>query len=276
MYLWGARFRMNPMKIKWSNKILGSVFTKLLSIIIIAGVCINIMVMGFFYAHRKMAFRSFGQNMIQYVNYLISDLGDPPNFERAREISRNTSLAIRYKSPEHSWSTSDETLQIKPPKYHIWHESPNFRVGSYRGNHVITVNRGDGQFTFEIVKITVSDDRILHVVIVLLGILTMILGGAYVAIRWVLRPVKWLNEGVQQVAGGNLNHQVPLKRSDELTDLAEAFNTMTGRIRDMLHTKEQLLLDVSHELRSPLTRMKVALELMPESRSRKQLQEDIF
>ena len=36
---------------------------------------------------------------------------------------------------------------------------------------------------------------------------------------------------------------------------------MTARIRDMLHTKEQLLLDVSHELRSPLARLSVALEI---------------
>jgi DNA-binding response OmpR family regulator len=36
------------------------------------------------------------------------------------------------------------------------------------------------------------------------------------------------------------------------------------KIRHMLHTKEQLLLDVSHELRSPLTRVKVALEFLPE------------
>jgi signal transduction histidine kinase len=264
------------MKIKRSNKVISSVFTKLLLIIIAAGLCINVMVMGFFIAHRKMAFQSFGQNMIQYVNYLISDLGDPPDFDRAREISQKTSLAIRYESPALNWSTSDEAHPRKISRYHIWHESPDFNVGSYRGNHFISVNRGDGLFTFELVRAMVKDDRILHVIVVLLGMLTMILGGAYVVIRWVLRPVKWLNEGVQQVADGNLNYQVPIKRSDELTDLAKAFNSMTARIRDMLHAKEQLLLDVSHELRSPLTRIKVALELIPESLTRKQLQEDIL
>jgi signal transduction histidine kinase len=43
----------------------------------------------------------------------------------------------------------------------------------------------------------------------------------------------------------------------------------------MLQTKDQLLLDISHELRTPITRMKVALEFLPESRARKSLQADI-
>jgi signal transduction histidine kinase len=66
-----------------------------------------------------------------------------------------------------------------------------------------------------------------------------------------------------------------VKRSDELKDLAEAFNDMTDRIRGMLHTKEQLLLDVSHELRSPLTRVKVALEFLPEGKARDSIAGDI-
>jgi signal transduction histidine kinase len=90
-----------------------------------------------------------------------------------------------------------------------------------------------------------------------------------------LRPVKWLNTGVQEVSRGNLKHRVPLKKSDELRDLAVAFNEMTDRIRDMLHTKDQLLLDISHELRTPLTRMKVALEFLKESQAKENLRGDI-
>jgi signal transduction histidine kinase len=91
----------------------------------------------------------------------------------------------------------------------------------------------------------------------------------------VLRPVKWLNDGVREVSRGNLNHRVPLKKSDELRDLAEAFNAMTDRIRKMLQAKEQLLLDVSHEMRSPLTRMKVALEFLPDGKSKQSIKTDL-
>jgi signal transduction histidine kinase len=50
---------------------------------------------------------------------------------------------------------------------------------------------------------------------------------------------------------------------------------MTDRIRKMLHAKQQLLLDVSHELRSPITRMKIALEMMPAGTSRNNLHRDL-
>jgi signal transduction histidine kinase len=109
----------------------------------------------------------------------------------------------------------------------------------------------------------------------MLLLLTLILAGAFFVIRYILRPVKWLNIGVMEVGRGNLKHRVPLKKSDELRDLAAAFNDMTDRIRDMLHTKEQLLYDVSHELRTPLTRMKVALEFLADSQAKQSLQNDI-
>ena len=51
---------------------------------------------------------------------------------------------------------------------------------------------------------------------------------------------------------------------------------MAERISTMLSARKQLLLDVSHELRSPITRMKVALEMMPGDSLRKNLEEDLL
>jgi len=50
--------------------------------------------------------------------------------------------------------------------------------------------------------------------------------------------------------------------------LTDAFNKMVGRVKQMIQARDQLLLDVSHELRSPLTRLKVALALLPEDENR--------
>ena len=67
----------------------------------------------------------------------------------------------------------------------------------------------------------------------------------------------------------------PVTKSDELGQLSQAFNAMTQRLDEMITAKEQLLRDVSHELRSPLARMKVALEFVKESRTRELVQSDI-
>ena len=50
---------------------------------------------------------------------------------------------------------------------------------------------------------------------------------------------------------------------------------MTARLAHMLHANEQLLVDVSHELRSPLARMRVALEFVPDGKARDSLAGDI-
>jgi signal transduction histidine kinase len=263
------------LRIFGANRILRSVFTKLLVVILTAGICINLLAIGIFFAYRQTAVAPFSRTIDHYVDYLINDLGSPPDLARAREIARRTSLAIHYESPRISWSTADAPVSIDFSRLHVWHESPGIRIGSHHGKHVIAVKRGKGRFIFEMQRRLFSDSDHQILIVIFFSLLALILGGAYFSIRWILRPVKFLNQGVQQVSGGNLRHRVPQKSADELGDLTAAFNSMTDRIRKMLHAKQQLLLDVSHELRSPITRMKIALEMMPAGSSKDNLQRDL-
>ncbi|MDH3988990.1 MAG: HAMP domain-containing histidine kinase, partial [Gammaproteobacteria bacterium] len=72
-----------------------------------------------------------------------------------------------------------------------------------------------------------------------------------------------------------LSTRVPVVRMDEVGQVARAFNHMTGRVEQMLNDHDRLMADVSHELRSPLARMKVALEMLPEGDKREQIATDI-
>jgi signal transduction histidine kinase len=263
------------MQIKPIHRIIRSVFTKLLVVIIIAGICINLAVGGFFWHYRNIAGGPFHRNVVQYLNYLIADMGNPPSLERAREIARKSSMVIRYESPDLSWSTSDDLPTVFKGRFISWRQNPDVRLAKHRGRHFIEVDRQPGRFIFGLSQnLQINRDRN-RLLIAMFVLLTAILAGAFFVIRFILRPIKWLNIGVQEVGRGNLKHRVPLKKSDELRDLAAAFNEMTDRIRDMLHTKDQLLLDISHELRTPLTRMKVALEFLSESQAKQSLQADI-
>jgi len=87
--------------------------------------------------------------------------------------------------------------------------------------------------------------------------------------------LRWLYQGVHEISNGNLNAEIPIRNDDEFGRLSQAFNEMTKRIREMIKTKDQLLLDVSHELRSPITRMKLALEFIPDSQKRDSLAADL-
>ncbi|MDB5100456.1 MAG: two-component sensor histidine kinase [Cyanobacteria bacterium RYN_339] len=79
---------------------------------------------------------------------------------------------------------------------------------------------------------------------------------------WVLRPLRGLVAIAHRLGAGDLATPVAVTRSDELADLEHAFESLRQRVLQMLRQKEQLLADISHELRGPLSRMAVAVPLL--------------
>jgi two-component system sensor histidine kinase CpxA len=74
-------------------------------------------------------------------------------------------------------------------------------------------------------------------------------------------PVRRLRSVVDCFGRGDFSARAPANRKDELGELARSFNEMAGRIQTLLSAERRLLLDISHELRSPLARLGVAVEL---------------
>ena len=82
------------------------------------------------------------------------------------------------------------------------------------------------------------------------------------ALAWTLaQPIRRLRETVVRFGTGNLETRTGSKRRDEVGDLERAFDQMADRIQTLLAAERRLLQDISHELRSPLARLKFALEL---------------
>jgi two-component system sensor histidine kinase CpxA len=80
--------------------------------------------------------------------------------------------------------------------------------------------------------------------------------------RQITAPVRKLSEATRQLAGGNLAARVgksSMKRHDEIADLSRDFNHMAEQIETLVSAQRRLIGDISHELRSPLTRLSVAL-----------------
>jgi len=89
-------------------------------------------------------------------------------------------------------------------------------------------------------------------------------GVCYFLARYLAAPVDRLRLAIRQMAAGDLDVRVPAAlrgRHDDLGLLAADLDVMAQRLRQLLETKQQLLRDVSHELRSPLTRLQLALSL---------------
>ena len=100
-----------------------------------------------------------------------------------------------------------------------------------------------------------------------LGLLIAIVSSgvvSYVLARYLTAPVVRLRTATQQLAAGDLTARAeapPKRRRDEIAELVRDFNGMAARLEDLVNAQNRLLNDVSHELRSPLARLNVALGL---------------
>jgi two-component system, OmpR family, sensor histidine kinase CpxA len=102
---------------------------------------------------------------------------------------------------------------------------------------------------------------------VLQWLLPALVGGLFCLFlaRHLARPIRTLQGVAGKIADGDLSvRAAPAigSRKDELADLARDFDRMAERIQDLLRKQQELLGDISHELRSPLARLNVSLELV--------------
>lgn len=86
--------------------------------------------------------------------------------------------------------------------------------------------------------------------------------GVFPIIRRLLKRLENLQRGVQRFGEGDLTVRVATEGQDEVADLARHFNAAAGRIEALMQSHKSLLANASHELRSPLARIRMGLELM--------------
>jgi two-component system sensor histidine kinase CpxA len=89
----------------------------------------------------------------------------------------------------------------------------------------------------------------------------------YLLARYITTPILRLREAAQLLAAEDLSARASVemeRRNDELGSLVRDFNAMAGRIEELVSRQQQLIYDISHELRSPLARLNVALDLARE------------
>jgi two-component system, OmpR family, sensor kinase len=96
--------------------------------------------------------------------------------------------------------------------------------------------------------------------------------GTYPLIRRLTKRLNVLQSGVEQWGQGDLSTRVKVSGNDEVAFLAKRFNTAASRIEALVGSHKSLLANASHELRSPLTRIKMGLELLNGSQSESAIQ----
>ena len=92
----------------------------------------------------------------------------------------------------------------------------------------------------------------------------ILVGGAIIVARWIVRPIERLTRTARTLGAGDLSARSRLDRRDEIGELGARVDEMAERIQGLLFTEKELLANVAHELRTPLARIGVALDLAGE------------
>ncbi len=229
--------------------------------------------------------RNLRPHLIQYLHYVQQEIGDPPDIDRAKDLAQRAGIEIYLRGPGMNWSSGGEALNPtdirfrRPPRRaqrgrHLTPHLRPFAIGDYRDRLVLRTRIGDNIAYLSIPKRSGPG----HAVVVLLSATVGVLAALlimYWMIRRLFRPVQVIKEIVQGFGDGDLYRRIQIDRKDELADLGHSINNMADDIQQMLEAKRQLLLAVSHELRSPITRARVSTELLDDSKLKQNLVKDL-
>ena len=211
--------------------------------------------------------------LMDYVDRLAVDVaggdGDLPSIARAQAIADRLPLVVRISGPQVNWSSHPS----QPPSDWLWRKDEQAGRwddenwgGSKDWDRILTRSTADGhRISFDINQAAFERrPRLIGYALTALLVLTLL---AWLYVRRQLKPLDAIGEGARRFGRGDFSQPIPdrcCQAHDELGELATTINTMGRDIHQMLDAKRALLLAISHELRSPITRARLHAELLPE------------
>lgn len=182
-----------------------------------------------------------------YMDRIVAELGTPPDVGRAQALVARLPISIRIEGPSVNWDSH--------PDRHAHGFGP-------RGDWLSRTTADGHRVSFGIGTLPWQREP-QGIGWITLALLLVMIVLAYAYVRRLLRPLDDIRAGAERFGRGAFDVPIPLRRRDELGDLALRINTMARDIQGMLDAKRALLLALSHELRSPLTRARLNAELLP-------------
>jgi len=282
----------NP-KIKLPHPFRKSLFNRLGLLVVV----FTIILIAVLYYRFEYSFTTQDSILDAHENYYYSKMvegwGNPPDTIHIREEITNLKMWCGiFKREENNLGISTPGLQywsnlpseIFIDEIYSWSKS-TYLTEMYDIEiplDVIFGNIGDypvavvdnGNYLFYMIINYIPPSEWYNVVFAVILAIIFILG-LYFFIRYYLKPVHLMKNRIESLEKGDLKSKIQIIGEDELADLSKSMNKMIEEINLLLASKHQLLLDVSHELRSPLARMQFLIEMMPKHNNLIKLREEV-
>jgi signal transduction histidine kinase len=256
------------------KKIKSSVFLKLVLILIGFVILVNGLTSILMYFSLERDPQSMVNRYPVLLNkYVIQDIGNPPDTNKAKELSHELNMNIRYQLNNFNWTTdgtmatAEEILSSKS-----YDSTKTYARHNYRLYSVSKVSGGYIVISPWLPRDFINTPK---AIISVLTFFTVVILALYFVLRWLLKPAKVLSKGVEEISRGKLDYKIDVKTKDEFGQLAGLINNMTENISNSIKAKETLLIDVSHELRTPLTRMKLSSEFIDNEKIKNKIKDDV-
>lgn len=214
-----------------------------------------------------------------FTRHLISlqnQVGVPPDLNRAKQLAEQNPVIIEIDAPGYRWSSNgvfveSENLDVRLQR--VSDEVLISEAGFYHNNFILRTYEQGYIISFIITEKIDGNPRKQAMWLAIFAI-ALIIGTLYAVVFFLFHPVKIIERGVKRIGNGDVSHRLSVTRHDELGELSHSVNKMADNIEHMLEAKRQLLLAISHELRTPITRAKIALSLV-EDETKDSIAEDI-
>lgn len=220
-----------------------------------------------------------------HVGYVRRDIGSPPSVDNALAITRQVPVDIRLVGPSLNWASDTDFPHLEELSFgssDIFSEQAESWLADLddvefasSGTHGF-LKIDQGAYSIIVSSPKIADrpsNRQLTPIIIGFGLVLVLL--AYLSVRWLFKPIGAIRAGAAAIGRGNFQHRIGAVRRDQLGDLADDINQMAQDVQRMLDAKRQLLFGISHELRSPLSRLKLGLALAPEKPDVQALNDDV-
>jgi two-component system osmolarity sensor histidine kinase EnvZ len=273
-----------------------SLYGRFLLIIVLPTLVVQLVsIYVFYYTHLDVVNKHMARGVVEEMSFITKSVNKPDYQKLLKDFSQNTGLGFsfeekrklkRNKIADSAWRKNKILNYINPlidPYNRFKSELESYNLKPYQIFEnpedtdfiIVKVQTKQGILSFDtpIKRITSSSAYVFTFWMILTAFVTSLI--SIIFLKNQIRGVRELSEAAEKFGRGQDVPNINPSGSREIRSLTFSFIKMKERVMRQITQRTDMLSAVSHDLRTPLTRMKLQLEMMPESADSSELKHDI-